>query len=75
MTTTITCPTCGTTITVEPAPARCACCGREIQGRVVVGDRNSGDYEGKPLCAFCAALGPIVAGTGRVGPSEVKGEQ
>ena len=72
--TTITCPTCGTVITIEPAPVHCACCGREIQGRPVIGDHTAGEYEGRPLCAFCAALGPIVAMTGRVGPSEVKGE-
>ena len=73
MTTTITCPTCGTTITVEPAPVHCACCGREIQGRAIIGGAGS-EWEGKPLCRWCATLGPIVTGAGRVGPSEVKGE-
>ena len=70
MITTITCPTCGTTITVEPAPVHCACCGRVIQGRAVIGGAGSA-WEGKPLCHWCGVLGPIVA---RVGPSEVKGE-
>ena len=70
MTTTITCPTCGTTITVEPAPVHCACCEREIQGRPVIGDKDS-PWEGKPLCHWCGVLGAIVAS---VGPSEVKGE-
>ena len=67
MTTTITCPTCGTVITVEPepAPVHCACCGREIQGKPLVG------WEGELLCGQCSARGPIVAG---VGPSEVKGK-
>ena len=75
MTTTITCPTCGTVITVEPAsaPVRCACCGREIQGRPVIGAAGS-DWEGKPLCHWCGVLRPVVEGAGRVGPSEVKGE-
>ena len=74
MITTITCPTCGTAITVEPAPVHCACCGREIQGKPAIGGAGS-EWEGKPLCGFCAALGPIVAGAGRVGPSEVKGDE
>ena len=69
-TTSITCPNCGATITVEPAPVHCACCGREIQGRAVIGGAGS-DWEGKPLCRWCGVLGPIVAS---VGPSEVKGE-
>ena len=73
MTTTIACPNCGTTITVEPAPVHCACCGREIQGRAVIGGAGSA-WEGKPLCHWCGVLGPIVAGAGRVGPSETKGE-
>ena len=69
-TTTITCPTCGTIITVEPAPVHCACCGRVIEGKPVVGGAGS-EWEGKPLCHWCGVLGPIVAGAG---PSEVKGE-
>ena len=72
-TTTITCPNCGTTITVEPAPVHCACCGRVIEGKPVVGGAGS-EWEGKPLCHWCGVLGPIVAGAGRVGPSEVKGK-
>ena len=72
-TTTITCPTCGTTITVEPAPVHCACCGRVIEGKPAVGGAGS-EWEGKPLCHWCGVLGPIVAGAGRVGPSEVKGK-
>ena len=70
MTTTITCPTCGTTITVEPAPVHCACCGREIQGKPVIGGAGSA-WEGKPLCGWCGALG---IGERVLGPSEVKGE-
>jgi len=62
---TITCPTCGTTITVEAVPVHCACCGREIWGKPLIG------WEGELLCGQCSARGPIVAG---VGPSEVKGE-
>jgi len=77
MTTTITCPNCGTTITVEPAPVHCACCGRVIQGRASIGGAGS-DYEGKPLCEFCEGVERVgVAGQGVwgcVGPSEVKGE-
>jgi len=72
MTTTITCPTCGTAITVEPAPVHCACCGRAIQGRPAIGGAGS-DWEGKPLCGYCAGVERVRI-AGRVGPSEVKGE-
>ena len=76
MTTTITCPTCGTiitVITVEPAPVHCACCGREIQGKPAIGGAGS-DWEGKPLCGDCEDTEHVRRAMGRVGPSEVKGE-
>ena len=74
-TTTITCPNCGTVITVEPAPApvHCACCGREIQGKPAIGGAGS-DWEGKPLCGDCEDTEHVRRAMGRVGPSEVKGE-
>ena len=59
-TTTATCPNCGTTITVEPAPVHCACCGRVI--------------EGKPLCSLCEDAELVYRAMRRMGPSEVKGE-
>lgn len=71
MTTTATCPNCGTTITVEPAPVRCACCGRGIHGRREIGESGS-VWEGRPLCVYCSALDLRSRAT--VGPSETKGE-
>ena len=72
-TTTITCPNCGITITVESTAVHCACCGREIQRRAVIGGAGS-DWEGKPLCGDCEDTEHVRRAMGRVGPSEVKGE-
>lgn len=69
MITTTTCPTCGTTITVESTPVYCICCGREIRGKVSVGVRMSDGQYGA-LCEDCSQhqVGK------KPGPSEVKGE-
>lgn len=67
-TTTVTCPNCGTVVTVAPAPVRCACCRREIQGRISAGVRMSDGQYGA-LCEDCSQRV-----SKKPGPSETKGE-
>ena len=85
MTTTATCPNCGTVVTLEPAPIHCARCGEPAEpGEYVVA--RGGRYAGRPVCVRCIeqqaglnllgeAAEPNGMGTrplGRLGPSEVK---